>query len=56
LAEEMDALFGRAEAKDMFDHGAVVPASINEGDWARGRKMIDIALELPRRRFGYRGL
>src|SRR6185312_10326666 len=35
----------RAEAHDIFDAGAVVPATIEDDDFAAGRELLDIALQ-----------
>src|SRR5258708_15768553 len=39
-------LLGRAEAHDVFDPGAVVPAPVEDHDLAAGRKALDIALHV----------
>ena len=38
--------FGRAEAHDVFDAGAVVPAAVEDHDLAAGRKVLDVALHV----------
>src|SRR5262245_19906268 len=57
LMEETHVLLLRTEAHHPFDAGAVVPASIEQNDLARGRQVLDIALEVPPRPlpFGRRG-
>ena len=43
---EETLVFGRrAEAHDIFDAGAVVPAAVEDHDLAAGRKLLDIALQ-----------
>ena len=37
-------LVRRAEAHDIFDAGAVVPAAIEDGDLTTGRKVLHVAL------------
>ena len=42
---EETLVFGRrAEAHDIFDAGAVVPAAVEDHDFAAGRELLDIAL------------
>ena len=55
LMEKAFALFRGTEAEDMFDHAAIVPAAIEEGDFATRRQMIDVALEIPLALFGFAG-
>ena len=38
-------LFLGAEAHDVFDAGAVVPAAVEDDDFSRGGKMLHVALE-----------
>src|SRR5262245_12302372 len=47
-------LFG-AEAHDIFHTGPVVPASIEDDDFAGGRKPLDIALYIQLRLLSVRG-
>ena len=48
-AEELlDVLFG-AKPHDPLDAGAVVPAAVEQHDFAAGRQMRDVALEIPLR-------
>src|SRR5580693_2132396 len=44
--EKALVLLGRAEAHDVFDAGAVVPAPVEDHDLAAGRKALDIALHV----------
>ena len=44
--EEPPMLLGRAEAHDVFDAGAVVPAAVEDHDLAAGRKVLDVALDV----------
>ena len=39
-------LLGRAEAHDMFDAGAVVPAAVEDNDLARSREVLHVALKV----------
>jgi hypothetical protein len=36
---------GRTEAHDILDAGTVVPAAVEDDDFASGREMLDVALE-----------
>src|ERR1700730_2886538 len=44
--EEALVLLARAEAHDVFDAGAVVPAPVEDHDLAAGREALDIALHV----------
>ena len=54
LAEEMLALIGRAEVEDVLHDAAIVPAPVEEHDFALGRQVIDVALEIPLSRLAVR--
>src|SRR5690606_40302307 len=47
LLHEALVLLGGAEAHDGLDHGAVVPAAVEEDDLARVRQVLEVALEVP---------
>jgi hypothetical protein len=47
LAQELAVFLLAAEAHDALDAGPVVPAAVEEHDLARGRQVLDIALEVP---------
>ena len=44
--EKALVLLGRAEAHDVFDAGAVVPAAVEDHDLAAGGKVLDVALHV----------
>ena len=50
LLQEPPVLLGRAEAHDVLDAGAVVPAAVEQDDLAGGGQVLDVALEVPLRR------
>ncbi len=54
-AEELLVFFGRAEAHHFLDARAVVPAAIEEHDFARRRQVRYIALKIPLRPFAVVG-
>ena len=47
LGEEALVLLRRAEAHDMLDARAVVPAAVEENDLTARRHVLDVALEVP---------
>jgi hypothetical protein len=47
LAYELLVLIGCAEAHDPLDARPVVPGSVEQHDLARGRQVVDVALEVP---------
>ena len=47
LAHEFEIVVGRAEAHHALDAGAIVPGAVEEHDFAAGRQVLDIALEIP---------
>jgi len=47
LAHEFQVFLFIAEPHHPFHAGAVVPGSVEQGDLARRRKMLDVALEIP---------
>ena len=47
IAQELAVLLGRAEAHDRLDAGAVVPAAIEQDEFAGAGQMADVALEIP---------
>ena len=47
--EEILRLVGRAKAHHLLDAGAVVPAAIEQHDFAARRQVLDVALEIPLR-------
>ena len=47
LARKVRVLGRGAEAHDRLDAGAIVPGAVEEHDFARGRQLRDIALEIP---------
>src|SRR6056297_1286604 len=47
LSEERLAFGLGAEAEDMFDHAAIVPAAVIEHDLPPGGQVVDITLEIP---------
>ncbi len=55
LAQELRALIGGAEAEDMLDHRAVVPAAVEQRDLAPSGQPVDVALEIPLRGFAVGG-
>src|SRR5262249_57516774 len=44
--EEEPVLLGRAEAHDVLDAGAVVPAAVEDHDLAAGREALEVALHV----------
>ena len=55
LPEKAVALFRGAETEHLFHHAAVIPGPVKQGDFATGRQMLDIALEIPLRCLAVRG-
>src|SRR6185369_12647652 len=53
--EEFLVLLVRAEAHDALDAGAIVPAAVEQDDFAAGGKMSHVALEIPLRAFALVG-
>ena len=56
LAHELEVIVRRAEAHDVLDARAVVPGAVEENDLARGRQLLDVALEIPLALFAFGGL
>ena len=47
LAHELEILLLLAESHHPLDTGAVVPGPVEQQDLARGRKVLNVALEVP---------
>src|SRR5690606_22879875 len=56
LREELLILLGCAETVDGFDYSAIVPGAVKQHKFSGGRKMADIALEIPLTAFCFRRL
>ncbi len=55
LAHEFQVFRGIAKSHDPFDACPIVPGPVQENHFARGRQMVDVALEIPLAAFLVRG-